>query len=1791
MRLAMRSSIQLKLSLYVAALLWAGGSIAHGDEAVYQVGAAKVDVTPGYPIRLNGFGGRRDESEGITQRIWAKALAIGSDEEKPVVLISLDSLGIRESMVDEVAKRLKEKAGIERDRIAVTFSHSHTTPKVNNACDTIFSTPIPPEHQANIDRYTAELTNAMEEVALKALADRKPSTLSWAVGRVTFATNRRPQGGPVDHDLPMLVVKSAGDDAVRAIYVTYACHCVTLSDNKISGDWSGYAQEAIERTHPGVVALVSIGCGSDANPSSGVTGANTAAAADQGSQISDEVDRLLAGTLKPVSGTIVSALSHVDIPLNPVPAKEELEKIAAAGGPAGYNATFQLEKLKRGEELQSKLDYPIQTWAFGDSLAMVFFAGEICSDYSVRLKGELDPERIWLHGYSNDFCAYIPSERLLKEGGYGGGAEVVYFALPNTIATGVEEKIIEQVHAQIPPQFKGNGPRKQASVQPWPLEEALASIVPKDGYVVEVAAAEPLVADPVAIDFGPDGRMWVAEMPDYTRFADEEFEPNGNIRVLTDDDGDGRYDRAAIFAEGLRFPTDVKWWRNGVIVCDAPDVIYFEDADGDGKAESRKVLLTGFETHNAQARVNSLRWGLDNWIYGSCGLFGGKIRTHSGREIELGGRDFRFRPDTGELEPVTGNTQQGRTRDSWGNWFGCDSGSLIVHYPLNDAYLSRNPHIAPPPVRVSVPAGADPSALHPIGEPSIFALSGPPGRPTAACGLEIYRDDLLGPEFAENSFVAEPVNQLVHRRILSSKGATFSGNRAEDEADVEFLASTDPWFRPVQIRTGIDGCLYVVDMHRALIEHPKFIPEESLEQLDVNAGREQGRILRVRPANAPPRPIARLDHLKVKGLAAAIDSPNGPQRDSAQQMLVERRAIKAAPVLRQVVRTSSRPASRLQALCTLEGLEALDAEILLAALTDADAAVRRHAIRLSEPFLADSPQVAAAVLKLAEDEDHQVALQLAYSLGESHNELATEALANIAARHHADPYVLSGVWSSIDAENVGRFVAQLFARGQSDELPISLRDPAILLVNALGSDTDLIATAQALTGGAETRGSWQFDAAAHLLEQSRRRGAAADQVRAAFTPMIDAARVAIEEVEGETNPIPPLRLLAASGAQPDELVELLTPLLEPRTSPEVQEEAITIAASLGTDSAADSLLSAWRGFTPPVRARAFDVLLGKPQFVSRLLDRIEAAEIAASDLDALQRQRLMNHTEESLRSRALAALASAVDKNRDKIVKEYVTASHEANGEPGRGRQTFAKHCSSCHRLEGQGHEVGPDLAGVTSRAPAALIESIFDPNRAVDERYRSYSAMTIDGLSHAGILSGETSTSITLTEQEGKKHSLLRSEIDLLENTGKSLMPEGFEKDLSPADAADLVAYLVANGPAAKKIEGNIPRTITEDYDGTFWLLAENCQVYGEHITFESPFRNIGYWHGQNDYVAWNLEVTKAKEFDVYLHWACAAESAGNAFVVDGALAPLPGVVESTGGYDQYETRRIGRVSLPAGKNRIVVRPAGPLAKVNLFDLRGLYLVPVGSPADQAIAGEPPSNGADAATAIAKLLEGLAVGKPEEYDCIPSIWEQAIAAGKRNTASELRRVMNLALPLDGQPLEDWQAVVIGGGIVNGLSQVGKWPDQRLAEIMEGIPSLQVKWKRTVELAAEMANDEETPAGTRYDALRILGAGTWSECGPALKAFLSEGAHDELQMGAVSGLNDVNSDEVGPLLVEAMSRLNEHNKSLALNALLRTPKRAEGLLNARQRGLISPQELTAEQWRAAKRVSVQEEAE
>ncbi|MGI9455958.1 MAG: neutral/alkaline non-lysosomal ceramidase N-terminal domain-containing protein, partial [Aeoliella sp.] len=905
--------------LFVACLAVMPGTGQAEDDVLYSVGVARVDVTPDYPIRLNGFGSRREESEGVSQRIYARALAISQEDEPPVVIIAVDSLGVRMPLVDEVARRLKSQFGIPRNRFALTFTHSHSTPKVNGAADNIFSQRIPIPHQKHIDHYTQFLTDCIEKAAADAVESRQPARLAWGVGRVGFAKNRRTPGGPVDHDLPMLVVLDPDGIRAQAIYVSYACHCVTLSFNQISGDWAGYAAEMIERDVPGVTTLVSIGCGSDANPISGVTGDKVKLAEAHGAEIATEVARLLQTPLKPISGKLMSKLNRITLPLNDPPSVKQLKAMSETGGPAGYNATTQLARLALGEKLLEEIDYPIQTISFGDDLSMVFLAGEVCVDYSLRLKRELNQGRLWLNAYSNDFCAYIPSERLLREGGYGGGAETPYFALPTKLRPGLEQQIVDEVKRQVPPSLHVQDGTQ--GVPPKSPQDSLNCLRTHDDLRIELVAAEPIVVDPVAIDFGPDGRLWVAEMNDYGRGVYEQFDQTGRIRCLQDTNGDGNFDEAHTFLDGLRFPTDVKVQPDGILVCDAPDILLARDTNDDGQADSVKTLFTGFEVRNAQARVNSLRLGLDNWLYGSCGLFGGRITsTLTNQTTDVSSRDFRVDLQTGVIEPVTGCTQQGRCRDDWGEWFGCTNGTLILHYPVEDRYYRRNPFVVSPPAMRNVATGPDAQRLIPAGELVRFELSGTPGVTTAACGLEIYRDDLLGAEYSGNAFTCEPVHQLVHRLVLEPQDDSFVGRRAGNERDREFLSSTDRWFRPVQVRTGPDGGLWVVDMYRYVIEHARWIPQATLDELDIFAGRGRGRIYRIIPRDEsqPHREWPHLDGMSTEQVVSLLDQPNGTVRDLVQQHLVARDTSDCVPTLKRLVRSARLPQGKLHAMWTLQ---------------------------------------------------------------------------------------------------------------------------------------------------------------------------------------------------------------------------------------------------------------------------------------------------------------------------------------------------------------------------------------------------------------------------------------------------------------------------------------------------------------------------------------------------------------------------------------------------------------------------------------------------------------------------------------------------------------------------------------------------------------------------------------------------------------------------------------------------------------------------------------------------------
>jgi hypothetical protein len=425
------------------------------ENKAFAVGIAKIDITPDYPIRLSGFGGRRTESEGVTHPIWAKAMSIDYGDAAPLLLITVDNLGVPDYMVSDLAERLQKKVGMDRAHLAVTSTHTHTAPMLTDVAPTLFGEPIPPAHQEHIDEYSRQLADWLEQVALDALERREPSRIEYGIGSVAFGMNRR-QGpsGPVDHDLPVLLVRSL-DGTIRAVYTSYACHCVTLSNNKISGDWAGFAQLAIERAFPGATSFVSVGCGADINPSSGVTGDKVDIAEEQGQQIANEVVRLASTELDPLPGPITPQLDRIDLMFDQPPSREEWERRAAlprdsfVNSAIAYHAEQQLARLDGGNSLQTHVSYPIQSWVFGNRMAIVFLPGEVVVDYSLRLKQELGAERLWVNGYSNDVPCYIPSERILKEGGYEGGDAMRYFNRPTRFRPGLEQQIMDTVHGQI----------------------------------------------------------------------------------------------------------------------------------------------------------------------------------------------------------------------------------------------------------------------------------------------------------------------------------------------------------------------------------------------------------------------------------------------------------------------------------------------------------------------------------------------------------------------------------------------------------------------------------------------------------------------------------------------------------------------------------------------------------------------------------------------------------------------------------------------------------------------------------------------------------------------------------------------------------------------------------------------------------------------------------------------------------------------------------------------------------------------------------------------------------------------------------------------------------------------------------------------------------------------------------------------------------------------------------------------------------------------------------------------
>ena len=1008
--------------------------------------------------------------------------------------------------------------------------------------------------------------------------------------------------------------------------------------------------------------------------------------------------------------------------------------------------------------------------------------------------------------------------------------------------------------------------------KPLPPEESAKHFRLPAGFHIELVAAEPHVADPVAMAFDAKGRIFVCEIHGYNlegyldvlelnktgeldkavrripanqeAIKNAEQEQYGTVKLLEDSDRDGRIDRSTVWADRLPPCYGVVPARDGVVVLCAPDIVYLADCDGDGQAETRETLFTGFGAYDMWSRINNPRWGVDNWIYGVGAIqSGGTIRgPHLPGEVKVGAVCFRFKPDGSRLEPCSGNTSGfGQALNDWGDRFLVTNQQHALYVaPLPYRYLARNPHYAAPSPVVNISTYGHPARVFPISRPDPWRLarSQDPewvkfygvaeatanGFFTAASGETIYRAGSFPPQYQGNHFSVDNAQNLVHRCLLEPDGLSYQVRRPREDEQTEFLLSDEQWFRPVNLSVGPDGALYVVDMYRDIIEDYSAIPRY-LQQLYIEsiiAGSDKGRIWRVVADGAAKQAPPDLTRYSTSELAGELSHRNAWWRHTAQRLLVERGDRSAVPALETVACEAATPQARLHAIYTLDGLNALKPELVERALGDRHFAVRMHALVLAERWLDGRPQTARRVLAMTADEHPRVRLQLAFTLGELAGEGAAEALAELAARDGDHPWAQAAILSSV-AESAGELAARILrhkdnagqsrsllrplgaivgSRHEENEVTLLLADLADL--PSAGPAEDQAACLEGVVDGlkrsqAATLVSANGQKAVRrllvhpspnvrelaLLAAGLLKLQDSTEMKAAVAAAAEAALDGNRPVEERRTAIGMLTI-----APYEDLASLVDELLNARQPLDVQLAAVAAIASCDEAGVSNVLLEKWPSYSPKIQAAVVEAVFSHKNRLPGLLDAIEEGTVQPAALDANRRTQLLREADEELRKRAEKLLAGSGPQDRQEVLARYQAALGNAR-DAVRGKAIFQEQCAKCHKLGDTGFVVGPDLSVIKSKVDEMLITDVLDPSNLLTAGYQNYTVVTEDGRIFTGVLAAETATSVALRKEEGAEQTILRKDIEEMAASAISMMPEDLDRLVSPQDVVDLIAYL----------------------------------------------------------------------------------------------------------------------------------------------------------------------------------------------------------------------------------------------------------------------------------------------------------------------------------------------------------------------------------------------------------------
>ena len=943
-------------------------------------------------------------------------------------------------------------------------------------------------------------------------------------------------------------------------------------------------------------------------------------------------------------------------------------------------------------------------------------------------------------------------------------------------------------------------------IPPKPPQDSLKAFKTRPGFKIDLIASEPLIGSPVAMDFDENSNLYVAEYPEYNAYANPDFKQQGRIKLLQDSNNDGVYDKSTVFADDIPYAASVFCYDGGIFVGAAPDIWFLKDTNNDGKADIRKKVLSGFgRDHAGEAMLNSFRWGLDNRIHISTGMAGGEIRLGDdtkGNSTQVRNQTILLDPTTLSFDKTSGGGQHGFSLDNYNRAYICSNSEPAQILSFDTRYLSRNPYVQAPAPAVNITPGSKFTRIFRISpdEPwrilrtdlrtkGVIKGSNEGGKVsgffTGATGITSYRGDAFDPKHLGDIFVGEVSGNLIYQARLDDKGIIPIANRAEPE--VEFLASADNWFRPVQMANAPDGCLYVVDMYRGLIEGAAFMPPEMVKHLNVMAGFDRGRIWRISPENFKPKSSPKLGSLSSSELVALLEHPNGWHRDTASRLLFQKQDKSITNLVRDLSKNSKSHLGKIHALWVLQGLSSLENSDVLQALDDQHPRVREQALLLSEK-LPPAKDVRSRMITLLKDPDNKVRLQAIYSLAGADDATSAKALGDIAIALGKDPYFrLALLCASPDRTEA------LFSHLINDKsFRVSADGMAFLGTQAKNlSASGLPRSRSVLVAAINTLSDAEKPLANTLIREvieSPLRTPVEGNAGKILDALILDARKSL--ADSKANPIAQasaLKLL--SNQEFANAQELLKASLDSSKTPMVHQAALEALAKYEGSDAALLVINAWPGLGPKAKATALEALLSRNSSTELLLDAITAKKIPKGEID-LGRLKLASGKKDSPLAKKIAQLADASSSSRLEVFNQYKKAL-ETQGDKIRGKEVFKAQCSACHQLEGVGKSVGADLSAARSRGLESILLNIIDPNREVKPAFVTYVVTTTSGKIITGMIASESANSLTLWKADHQNETILRNNIEEMRSTGISFMPEGVEKNISITVMADLLAYL----------------------------------------------------------------------------------------------------------------------------------------------------------------------------------------------------------------------------------------------------------------------------------------------------------------------------------------------------------------------------------------------------------------